>query len=92
MIFVPGIAVGCHGDERYQLLVLRRKSCNAWNQSRPARRIKLLHKFPDVPVPYTTMCLFVTETCTFLLQNGALWDIGLMHCGVFEMGLVDATI
>ena len=23
--------------------------------------------------------------CTFLLQNDALWDIGLMHCGIYEM-------
>ena len=29
---------------------------------------------------------FVTEMCTFLLQNGALWDMGLVHCGICEMG------
>ena len=32
--------------------------------------------------------------CTFLLQNGALWygalwDICQMHCGIFEIGLLD---
>ena len=26
--------------------------------------------------------------CTFLLQNGALWDICLMHYGICEMGLL----
>ena len=26
--------------------------------------------------------------CTFLLQNGALWDICLMHCKSCEMGLL----
>ena len=25
--------------------------------------------------------------CTFLLQKGALWDMGLVHCGICEMGL-----
>ena len=25
--------------------------------------------------------------CRFLLQNGVLWDICLMHCGICEMGL-----
>ena len=25
--------------------------------------------------------------CIFLLQNVALWDICLMHCGLCEMGL-----
>ena len=25
---------------------------------------------------------------TFLLQNGTLWDICLMHCGICEMGLL----
>ena len=31
---------------------------------------------------------FVTEMCTFLLQNGALRDMGLVHCGICEMGLL----
>ena len=26
--------------------------------------------------------------CIFLLQNGTLWDICLMHCGIFEMCLL----
>ena len=34
---------------------------------------------------------FVTEMCiyvwSFLLQNGALWDMGLVHCGVCATGL-----
>ena len=25
--------------------------------------------------------------CTFLLQSGALWDMGLVHCGICEMDL-----
>ena len=28
------------------------------------------------------------HVCTFLLQNDALWDIYLMHCGICEMGLL----
>ena len=34
---------------------------------------------------------FVTEMCTFLLQNGALWNICLMHCGICEMGIFKKT-
>ena len=26
--------------------------------------------------------------CAFLLQNGALWDVGLTHCGICEIGLL----
>ena len=35
---------------------------------------------------YPTMHHFVAEICTFLLQNGSLWDMGLMHCGTCEIG------
>ena len=28
------------------------------------------------------------HVCAFLLQNGALWDICLVHCGINEMGLL----
>ena len=31
------------------------------------------------------------HTCTFLLQNDALWDMGLLHCGIWDwciMGFV----
>ena len=39
------------------------------------------------PVLCPTMHQFVTEMCTFLLQNGALWDICPIHCGICETGL-----
>ena len=32
------------------------------------------------------------HVCTFLLQNGALWDISVMHCGICEMGLISQKI
>ena len=37
--------------------------------------INLFHKSQNAPISYPTMHHFVTEMCTFLLQNGALWDI-----------------
>ena len=46
------------------------------------------HKSHNAPVPYPTMHHFVTEMCTFLLQNGALWDIYPMHYGICEMSLL----
>ena len=30
--------------------------------------------------------------CTFLLQNGALWDMWLVHCGICATGLFKCTI
>ena len=42
----------------------------------------LLLKSHNAPVPYPTMHHFVTE----MLQNGALWDICLMHHGICVMG------
>ena len=48
--------------------------------------IDLSHKYNNVPVPYPTMYYFVTEMCTCVhisvTQNGALWDIYLMHYGI----------
>ena len=34
----------------------------------------LLYKSYNAPVSYPTMHHFVTEMCTYLLQNGTLWD------------------
>ena len=45
-------------------------------------------KSHNASVPYPTMHDFVTHVCTFLLQNGALWDICLMDYGICEMGLL----
>ena len=32
-----------------------------------------------------------SHTCTFLLQNGALWDMELVHCCMCATGLFDAA-
>ena len=48
--------------------------------------LKQLHKSHNAPVSYLTMHHFVTEMCTFLLQNGALWDMRLVHCGICGVG------
>ena len=47
------------------------------------------HKSHNAPVPYPTMHHFGTYKCTFLLQNGALWDVCLMHCSICVMDLLD---
>ena len=39
----------------------------------------------NAPVPYPTMHQFITEMCTILLQNRALWVIFLMHRGICEI-------
>ena len=35
-----------------------------------------------------SFCNRNVHTCTFLLQNSALWDIGLVHCGICETALL----
>ena len=40
------------------------------------------YKSHNILGKYHTLYHFVTEMCTFLLQNGALWDMGLVHCGI----------
>ena len=34
------------------------------------------------------LCNRNVHTCTFLLQNGALWDMGLVYCGICVTGLL----
>ena len=35
---------------------------------------------------------FVAKMCTFVLQNGALWDMGVVHCGIIcELGQCQAS-
>ena len=64
----------CPGDARSQGII--------------SHDMDLSHKSHIAPVPYLIMHHFVTEMCTFLLQNGALWDVCLMHCGICEIGLL----
>ena len=52
--------------------------------------IDLIHKSHNAPVPHPTMHHFLTEMCIFLLQNGALWDIFVIHCGICEMVLLSS--
>ena len=43
------------------------------------------HKSHNASHKYPIMHHFVTEMCTFLLQNVALWDMTQMHSGICEM-------
>ena len=53
--------------------------------------VDLIHKSHNAPLPYPTMHYFITEMCTcvhILLQNCELWDMGEVHCGICEMGIL----
>ena len=55
----------------------------------PKRPISLI---PECTCPIShnaTLCNRNVHMCTFLLQNGALWDMGLMHCGTCTIGPID---
>ena len=62
--------------------------CNLYMKRRPSAvycccQSDLLHKSHNAPVPCVSHnAPFVKEMCTFLLQNGELWDICLMHYGI----------
>ena len=56
-----------------------------WDIVTPLNR--LISQIHNAPEKYATMHHFVTKMCTFLLQSGALWDMGLVHCGIYEMDL-----
>ena len=49
------------------------------------------HKPHNALDRYPTMYHFVTEMCTFLLQNGASWDMGLMHFGICAVSLLNLS-
>ena len=53
--------------------------------------IDMLLKSHNAPVPQATMHNSA-HVCTFLLQNGALWDICLMYCGICEMCLLPSCM
>ena len=52
------------------------------------RIIEPFHKSHNAPDTYPTVYHFIIEMCTFLLQNGALWDMGLAG-GIREIGLLN---
>ena len=47
------------------------------------------HKSHTALARYPTVHHFVTDMCTFLLQNGALWDMEQVHSGICELGHID---
>ena len=53
--------------------------------------IRPVQQIPQCTSPMShnaPFCNRNVHVCTFLLQNGALWDIYLMHCGICETGLL----
>ena len=46
------------------------------------------HISHNAPVLYPTMYHYRRENCTLLLYGNALWDVGQVHCGICEIGLL----
>ena len=84
--FLTDTPIACHEDEIWGAFMC---TClnTVFNTPQWCKTINLSHKSHNALVLYPTMHHFVTEMCTFLLQNGALWDICLMHCGIREISL-----
>ena len=51
------------------------------------RPISSIPQCMNVSDKYLTMHYFVTEMCTFLLQNAVLWDMEMVHCGIYALNL-----
>ena len=76
-----------------------RPLCHAWPQCAEHTRVRVFTFFVSVeqthitnPTMHQTKCPTMyhlkhkyINTCTFLLQNSALWDMGLVHCGICEL-------
>ena len=71
-----------------------------WN---PLALVMSLHSFEDRSISQIPQCIKQishhapfcnrnVHTCTFLLQNGALWDMGLLHCGIWATGLLRSCL
>ena len=66
-----------------------RYESSEWDWNYCSFEIDRSRKFHNASDKYRTMQHFVTEMCThaqFLFQNGALWDMGLLHCGICVTG------
>ena len=61
----------------YCINIWRERFCHQVDPSRKS------HNAPD---KYPTMRHFETEMCIFLLQNGAMWDMGEVQCGICVTG------
>ena len=47
-------------------------------------------EWKSIYLPYICIYIYVyAHRCSFLLQNGTLWDKGLVHCGICATGLGD---
>ena len=68
--------------------------CMWWLHSSPAQRwdistIDLYHKSNKKSSNiYSIMHHFGAQACIFLFPRGALWGIGLVHCGICKVGLL----
>ena len=49
-------------------------------------KVELIRKSLNAPVPYTTM-YHSGQKMHISVLNGALWDIGLVHCAICEFSL-----
>ena len=54
---------------------------------------ELSHKSHNASnIPQCIFCNIYAHMCTLLLQNGALWDMDLVHCGICATGLLSSLV
>ena len=70
-------------------LIIRQSSDTCWSCNIHFAQMPQCISSISHNAPYRNWNLY---TCTFLLQNGVLWDSGLMYCGIWEKNLFDAIV
>ena len=71
----------------HQMAVVNVRSVYCMHLQMHVARLEPSHKSHNSLDKYPTMHHFVTKMCTFLFQNGALWEMWLVHCGINAISL-----
>ena len=53
---------------------------------------KLVHKLHSAPPPISHDAAFRARSVQISVLNDALWDMGQLHCGICEMGLLEFQV
>ena len=79
------IVKGCFTDTGAIMRYRSISPIHQWN------KYPTMHHFVTSVTHNTQLCIRNVHVCAFLLQSGALLDVGLVHCGICEMDLLIST-
>ena len=56
-------------------------------KSADEQNVKQIHKSHNAHLSHIPQCTIQKKNVHIYVLNGALWDMGEVHCGICEMGL-----